>query len=312
MNKKLKISCEIPSVRLCRFFSKKSYAEQFVNGNIRFGWQKKYTAMEGDIREDTTEGTASFLVDGSNPGEYFESGSIAGWESYILCASEIKSDSDIRVLGERFAAPNNTESYYVEILDLDKFTTETALALKNSVYWDAIDYIYWKKVEYSKFQLTEHVPPDVELQSYQKPPYISTYEFTNNKSGKKIALSSTHMYLQGRESIVSKYFPESEWTKSETRHDYTVEAEWRLIVSLKMRHLIESLQIPLFVDQAERERRICLKLQIQHDNLKHYSANEIDRLVPPSSFWIDTITVSNSTGFRNFVYFEKIELDGTN
>jgi len=295
-------------VRLCRFFSKKAYADQFVDGNIRFGWQKKYAAMEGDIREDTTEGTASFLVDGNNPGEYFESGSIAGWESYILCASEIKCDSGLKVLGQRFAALDETESYYVEIFDLDKFTTEVALALKDSMYWNAIDYICWKKIEYTKFQLAGNAPPDVELHSYQKPPYISTYEYSNNYSGKKISLSSTHIFLQGRESIAKKYFPDNEWTKTETRHDYTVEAEWRLIVSLKMRHRIESQQIPLFVDQAERGRRICLKLNIKQEKLKRYSKREIDRLVPPSSLWIDTITVSHPTGFDNFVYLGKIEL----
>jgi len=40
MNKELKICGEIPNVRLCRFFSKEDYARQFVNGSVRFGWQK--------------------------------------------------------------------------------------------------------------------------------------------------------------------------------------------------------------------------------------------------------------------------------
>lgn len=61
-NKYLKLSGEIPDVRLYRFFSVRNYAEQFANGKLRFGWQKKYASMEGDVREDTTEGTASFTV----------------------------------------------------------------------------------------------------------------------------------------------------------------------------------------------------------------------------------------------------------
>jgi len=308
-NESLKLSGEIPQIHLFRFFSVRDYADQFVHGNLRFGWQKKYASMEGDIREDTTEGTASFTVNGNSPGEVIESGSISGWESYILCASEVDCAFKLRILSERFSNPEDTSGYFVEIRNLTRFTEEVAEALQKSPYWDAIDYIYWKKVEYNKFEHLGDGPPNVELHSYQKPAHISTYTYTNKCTGKTCTLGSTHMFMSNEAELAMKYFPSTEWERSETQHDYTVESEWRLVVSIKMRFKVEQLNIPMLVTGSEREARICAHLKINREQLTNYSTGEIERLVPDSNFWIDTLEASNRNGFDSFLKVEKIKFN---
>lgn len=144
---------------------------------------------------------------------------IGGWESYILCASQVDCAKNLRTLSERFSHPDDKAGYFVEFQDLHRFTEDVAKALQKSPYWDAIDYIFWKKVKYNKFETVGSEPPDVELHSYQKPATISTITYENKNSGKKVTLSSLHMFLAGQGDLAEKYLPDTEWAKTETKHD---------------------------------------------------------------------------------------------
>jgi len=308
-NKNLKLCGDIPSARLYRFFSLRDYAEQFASGNFRFGWQKKYSSMEGNIREDMTEGTASFTVNGNAPGEIFESGSFGSWECYILCTSQVDCASELRTLSERFSHPEDKAGYFVEIQDLHRFTEDAAKALKNSPYWDAVDYIFWKKVKYNKFENIGGEPPDVEFHSFQKPAKISTLTYKNKETGKTVTLSSSHMLLMGQGELSEESWSSAEWDKTQIVNDFTVENEWRLIVSIKPRFKVEQANIPMFVTGSERDKRICRHMGISRNQIANFSATEIDQLVPATSYWIDTIEVNNKMEFGKYLCVDEIRLN---
>ena len=62
----MSIKGPIPDGPLYRFFSKEEYTSAFIEGEIRFGWLGKYSQMEGDIREDLSDGRAEYEVDVHN------------------------------------------------------------------------------------------------------------------------------------------------------------------------------------------------------------------------------------------------------
>jgi len=61
------IQVNMPQGPLYRFFGKDDHADDFINGKIRLGWLKGYHAMEGDVREDATEGTSQHIY--NDPGQ---------------------------------------------------------------------------------------------------------------------------------------------------------------------------------------------------------------------------------------------------
>lgn len=185
---------EIPQITLYRFFSENSHAESFVNKEIWFGWQKKYQNMESDIREDQTEGNAKYYVQVDNqttvsfntktgeaytttqPGK-MEVSSISLNHFYILCASEVTDEEQLKKLRKRFSKSKKKLPKYIKINNVELFTKKIQHHLEKSPYRDCIFDLQWHKVEYSKGQEKGRVDPELNIDVYQKPSCINGKDF---------------------------------------------------------------------------------------------------------------------------------------
>ena len=265
-----------PTPPLYRFFSSDQWADDFIGGQIRLGWLKKYLKLEGDIRQDTTEGTAQYpyndpdqltITIDRNTGK--EISRIRGHgiahissstlnQFYILCTSRLNKNNTIIQLRERFNDPQNKKlPRYAEIYNIELFTKKIAEALDNSKYTEFIIMKpRWFEAEYSKGKKRSQKEPDFYLDVYQKP------------------------------------------------SEFKIEQEWRLAILIRDKTSIGLLpkkkQNIMFVKGKARKKRITeyyhIPLENQNINPELYKMQE--ELIP---LWIEDIISEHPGGFHDCV-----------
>jgi hypothetical protein len=267
----------MPQGPLYHFFEKDDHANDFINGEIRLGWLKKYHPMEGDVREDSTESTSQHIYNDPEqliiildkttrkkkgcirkPGITNISSSSLN-EFYILCTSEVADGKNIAELRERFKHKDEPLPRYAIIHDIKMFTEMTAQALELSEYSQYIMGLKWFKVEYSKGQEKTTLQPPVYLEVYQKPA----------SNGEK---------------------------------DFTCEHEWRLAACIKHKILIKSFNNGnnvMFVNGEERLRRIAKYVYMDVKDLTPEILQSYGEDGPEEApLWIETIAVNHADGLK--------------
>ncbi|MGR3317443.1 MAG: hypothetical protein ACUZ8O_03055 [Candidatus Anammoxibacter sp.] len=269
------IKGDIPNGPLYRFFSKNKYAIDFMNGQFRLGWLRGYHRMEGDAREDPTEGTAQYTVNDPNqlsiilnkttgkeinrirkPGITNVSSSSLN-ENYIFCASEVTDNNNLTFLRKRFSEKVKDLPRYVIIYNTRKFTETIAQALGISEYSQYILGLKWFKVEYSKGENLKENESDFYLNVYQKPHKI-----------------------EGK--------------------DFTCECEWRLAVFIKVEPFLVGLKNSsniMFVSGEERLKRIAEYVRMDVEKLKD-SPRILSKYEKKAPLWIENINISHSGGIQ--------------
>jgi hypothetical protein len=276
----MKISQDIHKGPLYRFFRKDDHASDFINGTIRLGWLKKYNSMEGDVREDTTEGNSKHIYNdpeqltiildkttGKKKGCIRKPGitnisSSSLNEFYTLCTSEVADEKNIAELRERFRDKDEPLPRYAIIHDVKMFTEMTAQALELSKYSQCIMRLKWFKVEYSKGQERTTLEPPECFEVYQKP-------------------------------------------ASNGKIDFTCEHEWRLAVCIKHKININELNNGnnvMFVTGEDRLKRIAKHGYMDVEDLTPEILQSYGEDGPEEApLWIETIVVNYSEGFRKCV-----------
>jgi hypothetical protein len=273
----MKISKDIPNGPLYRFFSKDEHVNNFMNGNIRLGWLKKYHLMEDDIREDTTEANAQYSCNDpeqyaimldkctgkkkafiSKPGaKNISLGSLN--EFYILCTSEVTDEDNLAQLRERFRDKDNSKPLprYAIIHNVKMFTETVASAMELSEYSKYIRWLKWFKVEYSKGQERNSLKPPEHLEVYQKPAFIG-------------------------------------------KRDLTCEHEWRLALCIEHKDLITSLNNGnniMFVTGEKRLLRIAEYADTSVEDLRK-SPETLAMYEKETPLWIKCMTVNHPGGLQ--------------
>lgn len=275
--RKISIEGAIPDGPLYRFFSKDKYATDFINGEIRVGWLGKYQQMEGDIREDPSEGRAEYTADvpnlltitidkktnrevgrSINPGIMNISASHLN-EFYILCSSRIANDANLLQLRKRFAKNEKHLPKYVIINDVKEFTESVLQSLEESIYSDYVFGIKWFQVEYSKGKLRKNMEPEPYLEIYQKPK-----------------------------------------SSNDEKKDFTCENEFRLAILMKLKSNIlrsKTGSKRLFVQGEERLERMSKYLNMTVEKLKQapHIMKHYENVTP---YWIENITLNNPEDFH--------------
>ncbi len=272
----IKIKGTFPDGPLYRFFSKDEYALDFFNGCIRLGWLTKYSQMEGDVRGDTTEGTAEYTFNDPNqlsitidrntgkeinrtkkPGITNVSSSSIN-EFYILCASEVTDKINLTQLRNRFSENSPLLPRYVIIGDVKNFTEIIAKTLEESEYCQYIMGLIWFKVEYSKGQNRTKHEPDLYLDVYQKPAFVD-------------------------------------------KKDYPCEHEWRLAECLKGKGSllrIKNASKVMFLTGEERLKRIAKYVHMTVAELPNSPAI-LARYKDEAPLWIEYIIINASPGIQS-------------
>lgn len=275
--RKISIEGVIPDGPLYRFFPKDKYATDFINGEIRIGWLGKYLQMEGDIREDSSEGRAEYTADvpdlrtitidtktNREVGRSIKPGTmnISAFnlnEFYILCSSRIANDANLLQLRKRFAKDKKHLPKYVVINDVKRFTESILQSLEKSIYSDYVLSIRWFPVEYSKGKIRKNMEPEPYLEIYQKP--------KSSSDGKK---------------------------------DFTCENEFRLAIQMKHKSYISRLKNGpkrLFVQGEEYLERMSKYLDMTVEGLKQ-APHIMKHYENVTTFWKENITLNNPEGFH--------------
>lgn len=192
----------IPSGLFIRCFSKDEHAESFFNGNLRAGWLNKYKNMEGDVRDDTSEGESRFTHDVHGI-ECTTSGSSLNLY-YIICISEVSTgatlSSEIHNLRTKFSGNPTSLAKYVRIHDLRRFTETLVKTLEASEYGDCIAEVKWYKVEYSKGEERKNPDQFEELELYQKPKESPHGKIYTDENEWRLAIRiKNDVIMEGRE-----------------------------------------------------------------------------------------------------------------
>lgn len=168
-------SNHVPSINLCRFFKKQSYADDFNRGIFRFGNLKQYRKAELDNRSDPTESESiNTLPDGST------SGSFSSGNYYILCFSELNQKTKTSTLAEKFGS-KEAPATCVKIENNIALTQRILSAWENSNEKNRIAYFQWFKVIYNKNEEINTFEIDNDLHIYQKPKEHKVYRLKRLK-----------------------------------------------------------------------------------------------------------------------------------